>query len=122
MLILLFSYFTYSICNDQVVRFLNGPIIVSLEKNYRDWAHEPMAITICTDYVDESVADNLYRRLANNGNGSKTENYDVYRRFFHAVGTLNAENIQSMEEFENMSVFTNLNGDDIFGIAIEASR
>lgn len=117
----MFTYFTFSVCNDQVLRFLNGPIVVSLERNYREWSHEPMAITICTDQLHQNVIDASYRRFVNNANGSEAESDDVYRRLFHAIGSLNADNIHSMGEFENIGLFLNFSGEDILRIAMEAS-
>lgn len=118
-LILLFTYFTLSVCGNQLLRFLNGPIVVSLEKDYRNWAYEPMAITICSDYLDEDAMNSLIQRYTDTTEDCDPDSYDIYRRFFEVVGLMNAENIHLIGEFENDELIMNLTGEDLRTIATE---
>lgn len=121
-LILLFTYFTYSICANQIRRFLSGPIVVSLEKDYRNWVYEPMAITICTDFLNESVMHEIIQRYASVEQDCDPDSYELYRQYFELIGSLNAENVQSISEFEHTDLFVNFTGDDLLSIAIEVSQ
>lgn len=118
-LILLFIYFSISICSDQILRFLNGPIVVSLEKDYRNWGYEPMTITICTDYLNEDAMNNVIQRYINTTGNSQLDHFDLYQRYFHMIASLNANNFQSLNEFANVELFANLTGDDLLTIVTE---
>lgn len=118
-LIMLSAYFTFSVCISQLVRFINGPIVVTLEKDYRNWAYEPMAITICTDYLHENAADELIERFSRNLKEFDTNSSNSYRHLFNVIGSLNAENIDRMNEIGNIDLFGTLTGDDLMAIATE---
>lgn len=121
-LTVLFTYFTYSICANQIRRFLGGPIVVSLEKDYRNWVYEPMAITICTDFVNKSVMHEMVERYAKVDEDCDPDSYKLYRQYFELIGSLNADNLHLIGEFEDTDFFANLTGDDLLSIAIEVSR
>lgn len=121
-LIVLFTCFTYSICANQIRRFLSGPIVVSLEKDYRNWIYEPMAITICTDFLNKSVMHDLIQRYANVDGDCDPDSYELYRQYFELIGSLNSENLHLIGDFEDTSFFANFTGDDLLSIAIEVSR
>lgn len=118
-LIVLFIYFTLSVCGNQILRFLNGPIVVSLEKDYRNWAYDPMAITICTDYLDENAMNRLIEQYTDTTEDCDPESYDIYRRYFNVIGSLNAENIHLLTEFQDEQQILNFTGDDLRNIAKE---
>lgn len=118
---MLFTYFTYSICANQIRRFLSGPIVVSLEKDYRNWVYEPMAITICTDFLNASVMHEMIQRYTNVDENCDPDTFELYRQYFALIGSLNSENLQLISEFEGSGLFVNLTGDDLLSIAIEVS-
>lgn len=121
-LILVFTYFTYSICAEQIRRFLNGPIVVSLDKDYRNWVYEPMAITICTDFLNKSVMDEIIQQYTNTEEDCDPDSYELYRQYFELIGSLNADNLHSISEYEHTDLFTNLTGEDLLSIAIKVSQ
>lgn len=120
-LIVLFTYFTYSICTNQLRRFLNGPIVVSLEKDYRNWVYEPMAITICTDFLNESATHKIIQRYTTTEEDCDPDSYELYRQYFELIGSLNPENLHLISEFEHTDLFANLTGDDLLSIAVNVS-
>lgn len=119
-LVILFICFTISICYDQMNRFLDSPISVSLEKDYRNWKYRPMAITICTDFINDTSVNQFIERFANVSDeyDSKTS-YDEYKSFFEMIGALNVENIDLINQFESIDSVKNFTGDDLLFIAIE---
>lgn len=121
-LIVLFSYFTYSICANQIRRFLNGPIVISLEKDYRNWVYQPMAITICSDFLNKSVMHEIIQRHANVDEDCDPDSYELYRQYFELIGSLNSENLHLISDFEHTDLFANLSGEDLLSIAIEVSQ
>lgn len=121
-LIILFTYFTYSICANQIRRFLNGPIVVSLEKDYRNWVYEPPAITICTDFLNKSVMHDLVERYANVEEDCDPDTYEFYRQYFELIGSLNSENLHLIREFEQIDLVANFTGEDLLSIAIEVKQ
>lgn len=118
-LILLCTFSTIWICVSQVARFINGPIVVTLEKDYRNWVYKPMAITICTDYLNENATDVLMQRFSENFSQFSIDDSRKYRDFFHIIGSLNAENLDLIRKFENTNLFSNLTGEDLLTIATE---
>lgn len=118
-LIVLFIYFTLSVCGNQIVRFLNGPIVVSLEKDYRNWVYDPMAITICTDYLNEDAMNRLVEQYTETDEDCYPESYEFYRRFFNVIGLLNPENIHLLSEFQDEPQILNFTGDELRIIAKE---
>lgn len=120
LLILLFACFTFWICISQLLRFVNGPIVVTLEKDYRNWVYEPMAITICTDYMNASAANELIERFKGTITGFDSSRSEDYHHFFNVVGTLNAENVHLLKEFESTDLFEHFTGEDLLTIAAEA--
>lgn len=121
MLILLCTYFTFSICKSQLIRFINGPIVVTLEKDYRNWVYEPMAITICTNYLHENASDELIQHFQEKFNDSTNHSED-YRNLFNIVGSLNAENVDLIDKIENIDLFLNLSGKDLLMIASKVRK
>lgn len=121
-LIILFSYFTYSICANQILRFLNGPIVVSLEKDYRNWVYDPMAITICTDFLNQSVMHDIIQRYTNVDEDCDPDSYDLYRQYFELIGSLTPENLHLIDEFKHTDLFMNFTGEDLLSIATEVSQ
>lgn len=121
-LILLFTYFTCTICVEQVLRFWNGPIVVSMEKDYRNWAYEPVAITICTDYLNETTMHEIVQRYANTDEDCDPESYELYRQYFALIASLNLENFHLINEFGHTDLFANFTGEDLLSIAIEVNQ
>lgn len=93
--------------------------MVSLEKDYRNWAYEPMAITICTDYLDEDAMNTLIQQYTDTTEDCDPDSYDIYRRFFAAIGLMNADNIHSIREFANIDLVMNFTGEDLRIIATQ---
>lgn len=118
-LILLFSYFALSICINQVSRFVSDPFVFTMEANYRDWAYNMPALTICSDYANETFIRHYYQRSENitsiNPNSSVYQDYTHYMKL---IGSLNAENIHSINEFEHTDLFKSLSGEELFDIAL----
>lgn len=121
-LIVLFTCFAYSICANQIRRFLNGPIVVSLEKDYRNWVYEPMAITICTDFLNKSAMHEIIQRYANTEEDCDPDSYELYRQYFDLIRSLSSENLHLISEFEHTDLFANLTGEDLLSIAIEVCQ
>lgn len=78
-----------------------------------------MAITICSDYLDEDAMNSLIRRYTDTTEDCDPDSYDIYRRFFEVVGLMNAENVHLIGEFENDELIMNLTGEDLRTIATE---
>lgn len=121
-LILLFTYFAFSICVDQVLRFLNGSIVISLEKDYRNWAYDPMALTICTDYLHESVFDKLIQNFGNASGNCDAQCYIDFQHFFSVANSITASNMDRLIEFEQSKLFLNLTGEDLLAIVTEVNN
>lgn len=118
-LILLFTYFTYSICANQIHRFLNGPIVVSMEKDYRNWVYEPMAITICTDFIDKSAMHEIIQQYTNIEEDCDPDSYELYRQYFELIASLNPKNLHLIAQFDDINSIANLTGEDLLSIAIK---
>ena len=101
-------------------RFIDDPFIFTKEVNYHDWSYNEAALTICSDYANESFIDDYYKRSKNvtsiNRNSSA---YQDYSRYMKIIGSLNAENIDSIVAFEKTELFKSLSGEDIFEIALK---
>lgn len=113
----MFTCFTIMICFDQMVRFLNEPIVISLERDYRNWIYQPLDITICTDFVNETVLE----QLVNNQFVNITKRSDDYNRFFEVVALANSGNIQEFDQFEGMESLKMFSGEDLLYIATEVN-
>lgn len=120
-LIGVFTYFTYTICASQILRFLNGPIVVSQEKDYRNWVYEPMAMTICTDYLNRTTMHEMVQRYANTDEDCDPDSYELYRQYFELIASLNLDNLHLVSKFEH-DLFANLTGEDLLSIAIKVSH
>lgn len=119
MLILLFTYFTLSVCLNQVTRFITDPTVFTVETNYNSWFYKRPAFTICTDYTNNSFIDEYYQRSENvTSINYDSRTYRDYNHYMKIIGYLNAENIDLIEEFENTDLFKNLTGQEIFDIAL----
>lgn len=119
-LIIIFAYFACFICIDQIIRYLKRPIVVSLDKDYRNWAYEPMAITICTEYIHKRAINELVERFQNPLDVINPNIHNEYHKFFSIIGLINAEKIHLIEEFNATNLFSNLTGEDLLDIVIEA--
>lgn len=116
---MLFAYFALSICIDQVSRFVSDPFVFTMETNYNDWPFNVPGYTICTDYVNRTFIDQLYKRSENvTLIDYKSESYRDYYNYTEKIGSLNAENIHFVEEFEKTELFKGLSGEEIFDIAL----
>lgn len=119
MLILLFTYFTFSVCLNQVTRFITDPTVFTVETNYNSWVYKRPAITICTDYTNNSFIDEYYQRSENvTSIDYDSTTYRDYNHYMKIIGYLNAENFNLIEEFENTDLFKSLTGEEIFDIAL----
>lgn len=115
---MVFIYWTFSICVNQVTRFLDDPFIFYVDINYHDWKfHEP-GYTICTDYANESFIEEYYQRYENVPIKYENQMFQDYRRYMKIIGSLNAETIHTIDQFENTTLFRNLSGEDLLAIAI----
>lgn len=118
-MVLLFAFFAFSICVDQVSRFVEDPFAITRDVNYHEWTYSPVGFTICTDYVNESFIGEYYQRYENTTFiDYKSKRYRDYRYYMELIGALNADNIHSIDRFENTELFRNLNGEEIFKIAL----
>lgn len=118
-LVLLFTYFALSICINQISRFLKDPFIFSLETNYHSWTYHVPGYSICPDYINISFVNEYYQRSENVT--SIDFNSTVYNDYYHymkIIGSLNAENIHLIDDFEKTELFKNLSGEEIFDIAL----
>lgn len=119
MLILLFTYFTISICINQVARFLNDPFVFTVEANYNSWAFNLPGYTICTDYVNDSFIGEYYKRDKNiTSIDHDSSSYRDYYHYMRIIGSLNEENIHLIDEFERTDLFKSLTGEEIYDIAL----
>lgn len=117
-LVSLCTYFAFSICIDQVSRFIGDPFIYTVETNDIGWTYSRPAYTICLDYVNNTFIDQYYKRSENVTSIDKnSKDYLDYYRYMKIIGSLNAENIHLTEEFENAELFKELSGEELFHIA-----
>lgn len=118
-LILLFTYFTLSICINQVSRFVNDPFIFTVKTDYNSWSYNIPSLTICSDYMNDSFVDEIYQRFENvTSIAYESRTYRDYYHYMKLIGSLNAENIHLIDDFENTKLFKNLTGEEIFNIAL----
>ena len=93
-----------------------------MEVNYHDWSYNDPALTICSDYANESFINEYYKSNENvtsiNYNSSV---YLDYNHYLKIIGSLNAENIYSIDEFEKTELFKSLSGEEILNIALNVS-
>ena len=90
-----------------------------MEVNYNNWIYSTPALTVCTDYVNHSFIDEYYKRAENITSIDKNSaTYHDYQRYMKIIGSLNAENIHLIDEFDNSELFKNLSGDQIYNIAL----
>lgn len=114
MLVLLFSYFTFSVCVSQFIRFVTSPFVFTVEINFHSWIYSTPAITICADYVNETFIDESYQSYER----KSIDSYEDFRRYMIIIGKLNAESIHLIDDFENTEIFKSLRGEDLLDIAI----
>lgn len=95
---------------------------MSLEKDYRNWVYEPMAITICTDFLNQSVMHDIIRRYTDVDEDCDPDSYDLYRQYFELIGSLTPENLHLIDEFKHTDLFMNFTGEDLLSIATEVSQ
>jgi len=79
-----------------------------------------LSITICSDSINETFIDDYYKRskkITSINTDSKT--YRDHHRYMKIIGNLNAENIESIEEFESTELLKNLRGEEILDIAVK---
>ena len=90
-----------------------------MELNYQDWAYNVPAITICFDYTNDSFIDEYYQRFENvTVINNETRTYHDYRHYMKKIGSLNAENIHLIDEFEQTELFRSLSGEELYDIAL----
>lgn len=98
-------------------RFLDAPIVVSLETDYRNWKYEPMTLTICSEFINDTALDQIvFNQLAN---ASDSKQYENLRHFFEVIAAINGENIKSIDQFKDIDYLNNFTGDDLLRIAKE---
>lgn len=124
-LVTLFAYFAFSISIGQVYRFIEDPFIYTVETqeiSNVDWSYRMPAYTVCSDFVNNSFIDQYYKRSKNVTFIDKDSKvYKDYYRYMEAIGSLNAGNIDSLDQFENSEWFKDLSGEEIFEIAIDVA-
>lgn len=104
------------ICIDQFMRYWKGPIVVSLESDYRNWAYRPPAITYCQSRFDYRVVD----RIAGSYCNASAEDCAAYKALIRTVANSNVSNLHTFERFEHLSAkFT---GDDLLEMAAAVFR
>lgn len=116
-LVLVSAIFTFSICYNQVARFVNNPFIFTLEANYHNWSYMHPAITICTDFINDSFIDESYGLTTNKMIDNESKDYQNYRRNMKIIASLNAENVHLINAFEDIPFFKDLSGDNLLDIA-----
>lgn len=95
---------------------MDNPTVVTLERDYRNWMYRPMAITYCSEFIDNNTVDAIVERYWN----VKTDNCDefkFYELFVRTIAMATYANVDSFEPFENMSL--KFSGDDMLNIARE---
>lgn len=85
-----------------------------METNYIDWSYDHPAYTLCSNYTNETFINEYYQRSEN----ATFIDYSDYRHYMKIIGDLNAENIDSIEHFNNTELFKHLSGEEIFDIAL----
>lgn len=63
--------------------------------------------------------DELIQRFTNVAENCDPESYDLYRRYFQVIGSLNADNFHLINEFHDDELLENITGTDLLDIAIE---
>lgn len=90
-----------------------------METDYNNWSYSMPAYTICTDYANETFIDEYYQRSEKvTSINNESEIYKEYQKYMRIIGALNAENIHSIDRFEDTKLFENLTGEEIFDIAL----
>lgn len=104
------------ICIDQFMRYWNGPIVVSLESDYRNWVYRPPAITYCRNQFDYLVVDRIAASYCN----ASAVDCAAYKMLIQTVANSNVSNLHTFERFEHLSAkFT---GADLVEIAAAVFR
>lgn len=116
-LVMMFIYFACSICVDQVIRFVTDPFIFNVETNYFNWSYNLPGITICSDYVNESFTREYYQRSDNAWIGRENKTFQDFRHYMNIIGSLNADSMNLIDQFENSTLFRNVSGEDLLKIA-----
>lgn len=117
-LVLIFATFTFSICVDQVTRFLSNPVIFTVDTNFYNWSYNWPDVTICTNFANESFIEKSYQHNLNTQKNFKNISFEDHQRYMKIIASLNAENIQQFQQFEEGTWFRNLSGEDLFGVAV----
>lgn len=118
MLVLIFIYFTVTICIDQVTRFLTDPFILTLERHDHSWRFRQPAITICSDYANDSYIIEVFQRSKDASTDHENRTLEHYRHYMKIIGALNAENVHRLiDQFEHTTLFKNLSGEELLAIA-----
>lgn len=113
-LILLSISCSIVICADQFIRYWKDPIVISLECDYHNWLYRPVAVTYCSDNIDEDVIEKvLIDKICGNYGRSCGRKQD--KQLIRIIGRANISNLHLFEEYDQF--FLRLTGIDLYEIA-----
>lgn len=71
-------------------------------------------ISICGDAINASYINESYKLVES----STTVSYSDYYHYMKIIGSINADSIHLIDDFENTHLFKNLTGEDLLEIAV----
>ncbi|XP_037050277.1 sodium channel protein Nach-like [Bradysia coprophila] len=107
-------YFALTVCRKEWHRYQDNSVVLSLETNWRNWEYLAPGVTICTDYIDDTRANNF---VETNWNLSENDsNFPIYKNFVEVIARTTYGNLQELRQF---SKYTFLHGLNLLQIARE---
>lgn len=117
-LVMTFGYFTFSICYNQMTRFINDPFVLTVDTNHRSWIYYVPGVTFCTNYESIDFIEDFYKRATNRSIDYGSKDYQYFRHDVTLLGSITAESIDSLEEMKNMTKFKSFSGDELLDFVI----
>lgn len=100
-----------------MVRFVSSPFIFTVETDYHNWSYSRPAFTICADYENLTFVEEVYHQSQNKWSKQGNRTFQEFRYYMNVIGSMNAETVDQFNQFENIPLFEDLQGEDLLEIA-----